>query len=343
MTHTAADKTPVRVSVIGDGGWGTALALHLHRRGISCLLWGAYPEYVDFLKHRRENVKFLPGVTIPGDLPISADTGQAMAHADLVVLAVPSQYMRGVCKKLVPFVKKEVIWVNVAKGIERGSLCRMSEVMAQEIGAKRYCVLSGPSHAEEVMRCLPTTAVAASEDMDAARTVQKIFFSESFRVYTNSDVVGVELGGSLKNVIAIAVGISDGMGYGDNAKAALMTRGMVEISRLGLALGARAQTFAGLSGMGDLITTCISHFSRNRNFGQWIGQGMDVQRALKQTEMVVEGVGTSESAKMLAKKCKVEVPIIDEVYSVIYESKSSEKAVRDLLRRDPKSEIEIKL
>ncbi len=340
MPYSQGSTRNWRVGVLGDGGWGTTIALHLFRRGYPCTLWGAFPDYVEFVKKKRENVKFLPGVPIPKGLALTADLGEALEGAQLAVLAVPSQFMRGVCKKLKPLDTNSKIWLSVAKGIERGSLCRMSEVVRQEMAAEKFCVLSGPSHAEEVARFIPTTAVIASNDGAVAADAQKVFSSELFRLYTNDDIVGVELGGSLKNVIAIAVGISDGMGFGDNTKAALMTRGLEEITRLGLAMGAKASTFSGLSGMGDLITTCVSRHSRNRNFGQMIGEGMKMNDALKQTEMVVEGVQTTESAHALIKKHGLEAPIIEEVYQVLYKSKAPEKAVRDLLRREPKLEIE---
>ena len=329
-----------RIGVVGDGGWGTTLALYLHRRGYRTVLWGAFPDYVEFVKNKRENVKFLPGVPLPRGLTLTANLAEAVVDARLVVLAVPSQFMRGVCKKLSAFESNAKIWVSVAKGIEQGSLCRVSEVIRQEMKAQNLCVLSGPSHAEEVARFIPTTAVLASEKLDAARAAQQVFSSELFRLYINDDVVGAELGGALKNVIAIAVGISDGMGFGGNTKAALMTRGLDEITRLGLAMGAKAQTFAGLSGMGDLITTCISRHSRNRNFGELIGRGMSMKKALMQTEMVVEGVQTTQSAHALAKKVKEEVPIIAGVYEVLYKGKRPEQAVHDLLKREPKLEIE---
>ncbi len=341
MSYDKGETQGWRIGVLGDGGWGTTIALHLHRRGYPVTLWGAFPDYVAFVQQKRENVKFLPGVPIPSGLTMTADLAAAVQGAQLVVLAVPSQFMRGVCKKLKDLEGVETrIWVSVAKGIEQQTLCRMSEAIRQEMPAKRFCVLSGPSHAEEVARFIPTTAVIASEDVAAAQAAQHAFSSELFRIYTSSDVIGAEMGGALKNVMAIAVGISDGMGYGDNTKAALMTRGLDEITRLGIALGAKAETFAGLSGMGDLITTCVSRHSRNRNFGEMVGKGMSAEDALKQTEMVVEGVQTTKSAHALAKKLGVEVPIIEEVYAVLYERKSPEKAVHDLLKREPKSEIE---
>ena len=328
------------VAVVGDGGWGTTLALYLHRRGYRTVLWGAFPDYVEVVKKKRESTKFLPGVPLPRDLGITSDLAEAVEDARLVVLATPSQFMRGVCKRLRAFDTQKKIWVSVAKGIEKGSLCRVSEVIQQEMKAPHLCVLSGPSHAEEVARFIPTTAVLASKSRDVVRTTQQVFSSELFRLYTNDDVVGVELGGSLKNVMAIAVGISDGMGFGDNTKAALMTRGLDEITRLGLAMGAKARTFAGLSGMGDLITTCVSRHSRNRNFGELIGRGMTVKKALKQTEMVVEGVETTRSAHALARKYGVDIPIIEEIYAVLYKAKRPGQAVHDLLKREPKLEIE---
>ncbi len=338
--YSKGDTRNWPIGVVGDGGWGTTVALYLHRRGYRVRLWGAFPEYVEQVKKRRENSKFLPGVRIPRDMELTADLAEAVADARLVVLATPSQFMRSVCKKIKPLANGGKIWVSLAKGIEVSTLMRMSEVIREEIPARKFCVLSGPSHAEEVAREIPTTAVIASDDARVAQEAQHVFSSEVFRLYRNDDIVGVELGGALKNVVAIAVGISDGMGFGDNTKAALMTRSLDEMSRLGVAMGAKAQTFAGLSGMGDLITTCVSVHSRNRNLGHMIGQGMSLQKALKQSEMVVEGVQTTRSARALAKKYNVDVPIIEEVHAVLFSGKSPKQAVHDLLKRVPEVEFE---
>lgn len=326
------------ISVIGDGGWGTTLAILLSQKGFKVTLWSAFPEYAKVLKSKRINAKFLPGIQIPADIDITPSLDEAIDGKELIVLAVPSQYMRGVLAKLKAHEISDKIFVSVTKGIENKTLKRMSEVVHEILGEVSLAVLSGPTIAHEVALKVPTTIVSSSEDLELAKTVQDIFMTDYFRVYTSTDVIGTELGGSLKNVIAIAAGISDGLKFGTNAKAALLTRGLVEMVRLGVAMGAKKETFYGLSGLGDLATTCISPYSRNRHFGEEIGKGKTLKEAVKETEMIVEGVATTKSAHELAKKHKIEMPITDEIYKVIYENKPPKKAVYDLMTRSPKAE-----
>lgn len=322
----------MKITILGDGGWGTALAILLYENGHNVYLWSNFPEYAKVLQEGRENIKFLPGVKIPDAIEITTE----IVDAELTILAIPSKYMRDICKK----VKRAKCLLSVAKGIEVGSLKRMSEVIREEIPAVPIAVLSGPSHAEEVARGFPTAVVTASEDIKLAEYIQGLFMSERFRVYTSTDVVGVELGGALKNIIAIAVGICDGLGLGDNSKAALMTRGLAEIARLGVAMGARRETFAGLAGMGDVIVTCISGYSRNARFGRMLASGKTPQEVLTSTQMVVEGVTTSSAVYELGKKYNIDMPICNEVYQVIYNGKSYKQAITDLMKRAPRQEME---
>ena len=331
-------KNTKKIGIIGDGGWGTTLAILLSKKGYKVTIWGAFPEYIDTLRSKRINVKFLPDIQIPSGINITSSLDEATAGQDLFVLAVPSQYMRNVLTKLSSYKISNEIFVSVTKGIENKTLKRMSQVINDTLGKVRLAVLSGPTIAHEVALNVPTTIVSSSEDETIAKMVQDVFITDSFRVYAATDVIGAELGGSLKNVIAIAAGISDGLGFGANAKAALLTRGLVEMVRLGIAMGARKETFYGLSGLGDLATTCISSYSRNRHFGEEVGKGRKLKEALKETEMVVEGITTTQSAYDLAKKYKIEMPITLEIYKVIYENKDPKKAVYDLMTRAPKSE-----
>lgn len=326
------------ISVIGDGGWGTTLSILLSGKGYDVTLWGAFPDYTEILKTKRINAKFLSGIRIPDKINITSSLDEAMEGKDLVVLAVPSQYMRGVLTRLSVYKISDEIFVSVTKGIENKTLKRMSEVVREVLGKVQLAVLSGPTIAHEVALKVPTTIVSSADDLPLAKTVQDVFMTDTFRVYSSTDVTGAEIGGSLKNVIAIAAGISDGLGFGTNAKAALLTRGLVEMVRLGVAMGAKKETFYGLSGLGDLATTCISPYSRNRHFGEEIGKGKTLNGVLKETEMVVEGVTTTQSAHDLANKHKIEMPITVEIYKVIYEGKDPKKAVYDLMTRPPKAE-----
>jgi glycerol-3-phosphate dehydrogenase (NAD(P)+) len=329
------------IAVLSDGGWGTALALMLLGNGHTVRLWGPFPEYVSALRRCRENTRFLPGVPLPAELRLEADLGAATSAAELVVLAAPAQYARSLVQALrqTPL-SADPLFVNVAKGIEVGSLLRMSELAQEVLAPRRYAVLSGPSHAEEVARGIPTAVVAAAAEADVARTVQAAFMNSLFRVYTSTDVVGVELGGALKNVLALAVGICDGMGFGDNTKAALMTRGIAEMARLGAALGGRPETFSGLSGIGDLIVTCTSRHSRNRHVGEELGRGRALDEILRDMGgQVAEGVTTARSAFQLARRAGVDTPIIDQVHAALYDGRDPRQAVRDLMAREGKPEM----
>jgi glycerol-3-phosphate dehydrogenase (NAD(P)+) len=328
------------VCVVGDGGWGTTLAVLLSKKGFNVTIWGAFPDYVEILKSKRENIKFLPGVKIPDNVRFTASMGEALTGKEIVVLASPSQFARGVFSilKMENLSGKKLI--SVTKGIENKTLKRISEVAREVLGDHDLAVLSGPTIALEVANGAPTTVVVASSNAALAKEAQDIFMTDRFRVYTSDDVIGVELGGSLKNIIAIAAGTTDAMGQGANAKAALLTRGLVEIVRLGVAMGAKRETFYGLSGLGDLATTCISQYSRNRWLGEEIGKGKKLQNILKETDMVVEGVATARSAYDLSKKYKIEMPITTEIYRVLYENKDPKRAVHDLMTRSPKTESE---
>lgn len=327
-----------KVNVLGAGSWGTALSLLLHKNGHQVKLWSALEAEVKMLNEKREHTSKLPGVRIPEEVEITTDLKSCLDDADVAVLAVPSPFTRSTAKQMAPFVKKGQIIVNVAKGVEEHTLMTLREIISEEIPAANVCVLSGPSHAEEVGKEIPTTCVVSAEKRETAEYLQGIFMSPVFRVYTTPDILGVELGGALKNVIALAAGTADGLGYGDNTKAALITRGIAEIARLGTKMGAHIETFYGLSGMGDLIVTCASVHSRNRKAGYLMGKGYTMQQAMDEVKMVVEGVYSAKAAKSLAEKYDVEMPIIMEVNKVLFEDKSAADAVRDLMIRDKKVE-----
>lgn len=330
----------MKITVVGDGAWGTALAMNLLSNGHEVTIWGAFPDYLDQMRATRKNEKFLKGVTLPDELAFDADIVSAVAGREIILLATPTQFLRGVLKKLSQAkIAKDVVIVNVAKGIEIDTWFRISEIIEQELGVVRFVALSGPSHAEEVARSKPTLVTAASKDLAAAELVQKALMNSNFRVYTSSDVVGVELGGALKNVMAIAAGIIDGMGLGDNPKAAMMTRGICEMGRLGAACGGDEKTFSGLSGIGDLIVTCDSRHSRNRFVGEELGKGRKLADILAGMGMVVaEGVWTAKGAYALARKHQVETPIIDEIYRILYENRDVADAIHALMTRSAKSE-----
>jgi len=330
------DKT--RIAILGDGGWGTTLASLVSAKGYSVTLWGAFEEYSKLMAKTRLNPKFLPGIKIPHEVQITSDIKAAVTNKNILVLAVPAQYTREVLKKIKGKFNKKTIFISVTKGIEIGSSKRISEIIHAILGPVKFAVLSGPTIAQEVARGIPTTIVAASHNKKIRKTIQEIFSTERFRVYTNPDVIGVELGGSLKNVIAIACGVSDGLGFGTNTKAAILSRGLAEISRLGKAMGARLDTFSGISGLGDLVTTCISKQSRNRFVGEQIGKGKNLKQIYKHMQMVAEGVSTAKSAYALSLKYKVEMPITKEVYRLLYLNKSPQQVVRDLMTRKSKEE-----
>lgn len=330
----------MKVTVIGDGGWGTALALNLLANHHDVTLWGAFPDYIGEMRSSRQNRRFLPGVELPDTLKLESDLAKAVDKSAMCVFATPTQFLRGVLKKFREIVADpRRIVVNVAKGIEIDTWLRISEIIEAELGKVRFVALSGPSHAEEVSRRLPTLVTAASADAEAAQLVQQVFMNDRFRIYTSSDVVGVELGGALKNVMAIAAGVIDGMGLGDNPKAALMTRGISEMGKLGELLGGKASTFSGLSGIGDLIVTCTSGHSRNRHVGEELGRGKKLGDILKEMGMVVaEGVWTAKGAYALSRKVGAETPIIDEIYRVLYEDRDVKEAIHALMTRTAKSE-----
>lgn len=327
------------VAVIGSGSWGTALAVQLKRAGNNVILWSFKEEEAAAILADRENKEFLPGIKLDKDIVVTC-RDEDVTWADMLVFSTPSKFVRNMAKRFAPFVKKDQIIVNVAKGLEEGSLLRLSQVIKEEIPQCKVAVLSGPSHAEEVCKDMATTIVAASEDIDVASEVQNTFMSPMFRVYTNTDIIGVELGGALKNLIALAAGISDGCGFGDNTKAALMTRGLHEISRLGEAMGAKRETLAGLAGVGDLIVTCTSMHSRNRRAGILLGQGKSLEETLNEVHMVVEGVINAKAAYELSKKLNIPMPITHEINSVLYEGKDVKQAVYDLMTRDKVEEID---
>ncbi|MBQ0001191.1 MAG: NAD(P)H-dependent glycerol-3-phosphate dehydrogenase [Clostridiales bacterium] len=325
-----------RVSVLGSGSWGIALAVLLCNNGHQVCLWSAHSAAI--LNEKREHETKLPGVKLPPEMEITDDLQHSLQDAEVAVLAVPSTFIRSTAAKMAPYVKEGQIIVNVAKGVEEKTLMTMCDVIAEEIPNGDIAVLSGPSHAEEVGRGIPTTCVVSSKTRKTAEFLQSVFMSPVFRVYTTPDMLGVELGGSLKNVIALAAGTADGLGYGDNTKAALITRGIAEITRLGIAMGAKQETSYGLSGMGDLIVTCASVHSRNRKAGYLMGKGYTMQQAMDEVHMVVEGVYSAKAAKGLAEKYRVEMPIIYEVNKVLFEGKPAADAVKDLMIRDKKVE-----
>lgn len=328
-----------KIAVVGAGSWGTALAALLARKGYKVYLWAKRPEFAEKLNLIQENEAYLPGVKLPVGITATAELKEAVRNVALVVLSVPSHAVREVAGELKKHVESDTIIVNTAKGLELDTNKRLSIVIAEE-GFKHIAVLSGPSHAEEVVRCLPTTVVVAATERSTAEYVQDIFMDPTLRVYTNPDVIGVEYGGALKNIIALAIGMADGLGLGDNARAALMTRGMTEIARLGTAMGGRAETFAGISGIGDLIVTCTSMYSRNRRAGMELGKGKSLDKVLLEMGMVVEGVKTTAAARELAKLYKIKMPITEEIYQVLYNNKPVTECVAALMQRPRTHEVE---
>jgi glycerol-3-phosphate dehydrogenase (NAD(P)+) len=329
----------MNISVISDGGWGTAMAQHLVGLEHQVTIWGAFEDNIAAMQADGENRRFLAGVKLDPRLKYTTDIDYAVESAEIIVLATPSQFLRNSLELLKGRVKQGQIFVDLAKGIEVTTGKCMHEVVEEILGEVRYVVLSGPSHAEEVARNIPTAVMAASTDVDAAKTVQQEFSGGCLRVYTSADVIGAELGGALKNVFAIAAGITDGMGLGDNSKAALITRGIVEMARLGEALGGEAATFAGLSGIGDLIVTCTSGHSRNRFVGEELGKGKTLDEIKEQMGRVVaEGIRTTESAYALAQARGIDTPIVNEVYACLYQGKSPKLAINQLMNRPLKVE-----
>ena len=329
-----------KIAVIGAGSWGTTLAILLAENSHDVMLWVFEKDELSKLEKERINTKYLPEAKFPDNLKLTGNLQRAVNFGDYLVISSPSHVVRIVCNQFADQIRDTHYIVNVAKGIENETLKRMSEVIQETLSFSpdRIATLYGPSHAEEVSKKIATAVVAASSNLETARKVQDLFGNQYFRVYSSDDIIGVELGGSLKNVIAIAAGICDGAGFGDNTKAALLTRGMVEMTRLGITMGARMETFSGLSGIGDLIVTCMSKHSRNRHVGEQIGKGRKLDDVLKEMVMVAEGVKTTRSVYQLMKKHNVEMPISEQIYEVLFEYKSPTKAVRDLMSRDPKEE-----
>ncbi len=328
-----------KIGIIGAGSWGTALSKVVADNGHEVTVWSIVESEIEMLKAEHEHKDKLPGVNLPEQIVYTTKIEEAIAGMDVCVLAVPSPFTRSTSKMMAPYVKQGQIIVNVAKGVEEKTLMTLSEIIEEEIPAAEVAVLSGPSHAEEVGRGLPTTVVVGAKYRKTAEYLQGVFMNEVFRVYTSSDMLGIELGGALKNVIALAAGIADGLGCGDNTKAALITRGIAEITRLGLVMGGKAETFSGLTGIGDLIVTCASMHSRNRRAGILIGQGKSMEEAMAEVKQVVEGVYSAKAASGLARKYEIEMPIVDKVNEVLFEGLPAKQAMRELMLRDRKNEI----
>jgi glycerol-3-phosphate dehydrogenase (NAD(P)+) len=333
----------LNIAVLGAGSWGTTLGILLGENEHRVTFWEVFPEQVEAIRNDRENKKFLPGVPVPDSIGITGDIGEALEGTELVLCAVPTHTMRDVAAKAAASGRfsPDAIVVNASKGIEEGSLKRMSEVLGEELPVEpgRVCSLMGPSHAEEVSRHTPTSVVVAGVDGPTIESVQKVFFRPYFRVYTNPDLVGVEIGVALKNPIAIAAGVCDGLEFGDNTKAALVTRGLAEIARLGVAMGARQETFSGLAGVGDLVVTCLSRHSRNRHVGEKIGQGQTLDRVLSEMVMVAEGVRTTRAAVALGQNFGVELPIIESVHQLLFEDRDPREAIGELMTRPLRQEL----
>ncbi|WMI81504.1 NAD(P)H-dependent glycerol-3-phosphate dehydrogenase [Anaerotignum sp. MB30-C6] len=327
-----------KVTVVGSGSWGTALAVMLQKHGHDVVVWSRRQDMVDEMENERENKAYLPGITLPEGMKFTTDHEQAVKDAEIIILSVPSKAVRQTVTAFAPFFTDKQVLVNVAKGLEEGSLKRLSQVIQECAPQCEVCILSGPSHAEEVARDIPTTCLIASENEEVAKMVQGEFMNPRFRLYTNTDVIGVEMGAALKNVMALAAGMSDGLGFGDNTKAAIMTRGIAEMKRLGVEMGGKAETFSGLSGIGDLIVTCTSMHSRNRRAGILLGQGKTLAETLEEIKMVVEGVNTVRVACQVAQMHDVEMPITSAIADVLFGGKNTEQAVLDLMSRDGKAE-----
>ena len=326
-----------KVTILGDGAWATTLGILLNKNGHKVTIWSNFPDYLDELNLKRVNEKYLPGFSIPKEISFEKDINEAVLSSDIIVDAIPSKFYRSVLKKINCDVSDK-IFVNVSKGIEQKSLKRMTEIIKEELGKVKTCILSGPTIAIEVAEEMPAVAISASNNLKIAKTIQELFFNQNFRVYTSEDPLGVELCGALKNVIAIVAGISDGLGFGANAKAAILSRGIVEIARLGQVMGAKKKTFFGIAGLGDLSTTCISPESRNRTLGERIGRGERLEEIINSTNSVIEGVTTTEAVYNLSKKYNIDMPITNQVYMILYHKKDPKKALVDLMLRSKKGE-----
>lgn len=325
-------------SVVGAGSWGTALARVLAKNGHNVTVWSCIEDEIKMLNEKREHESKLPGVKLPESIVFTTDLEAACTDKEMIVLAVPSPFTRGTSKQMAPFIKECQLIVNVAKGIEDVTFMTLTEIIEQEIPGAVVAVLSGPSHAEEVGKDMPTTLVAGANKRETAEFIQNAFMCDFIRVYTSPDVLGIELGGSLKNVVALAAGMADGLGCGDNTKAALITRGIAEIARLGVAMGGKIESFTGLTGIGDLIVTCSSKHSRNRRAGELIGQGYTYKEAMDEVKMVVEGVYSAKAAYGLGKKYNISMPIVEEINEILFEDKPASEAVKDLMFRDKRKE-----
>lgn len=328
----------MKIGVLGAGSWGTAISILLAGNNHDVTLWSIIEDEVKMLNEKREQVEKLPNVKLPDNIVVTGNIEQTCKEKDLIVFAVPSPFVRNTAKSAAAFIKEGQVVVNIAKGIEDHTLYTLSNILNEELNNADIAVLSGPSHAEEVSRQIPTSCVVGAKTKETATFIQDIFMNNYFRMYTSPDIIGIELGGALKNVIALAAGIVDGLGYGDNTKAALMTRGMAEISRLGIAMGGNLQTFSGLSGVGDLIVTCTSKHSRNRKAGFLIGKGYTTKEAMNEVKQVVEGVYCARAAYDLAKKYGVSMPIVEQINEVLFDGKTAKEAVIDLLLRDKRVE-----
>lgn len=329
-----------KVAFLGAGSFGTSLGILLGNKGVTVSLWDRDENVINDINVNRKNDKYIKDLNIPTNVTAYKDLDEALNGAEYVVLAVPSHVIRTACKNLQGKINDDVIIINIAKGIEEGTNLRLSQVINQELPNNKVVVLSGPSHAEEVSKGIPTTLVASSECMECAEKVQDLFMDKNFRIYTNDDIIGVEIGGAVKNIIALAAGVCDGIGYGDNSKAALMTRGMAEIARIGIKMGGKAETFFGLTGMGDLIVTCTSMHSRNRRAGILIGKGMSLEDTLKEVKMVVEGITATEVAHDVAEKLDIDMPITNAIYSVIKKGSNPKEVGIELMMRSKKHEME---
>jgi len=328
-----------KVAFLGGGSFGTALAIMLAKKGISVNIWDRKLNVINDINIKRENIKYLPSITVPAGITAFTDIEKVISDSEIIVLSVPSHAIRDLSRMIAPYLKQNQIVVSIAKGIEEGSSKRISQVIEEEILSNPIVILSGPSHAEEVALDIPTTVVVTSKKMEFAKIVQDVFMTSKFRVYTNEDIIGVEIGGAVKNIIALAAGVSDGIGYGDNSKAALMTRGMSEIIKIGTMLGGKIETFYGLTGMGDLIVTCTSMHSRNRRAGIMIGKGASMEKACADVGMVVEGVKATRAFYELKEKLKISMPITDVLYKVLFAGKDPKYGVYELMSRDKKDEF----
>ncbi len=329
-----------KIVILGDGSWGTTLCVYLAKKGYAVTLWGPFPAYMETVQKNRYNSKFLPGIRIPKEVTVTGNLKKALKDADLIVFAIPSKYTLKILKKIkkIEIDFSDTPFLSVTKGVLTSNLMRISEVVADVLGDIPFATLSGPTIAMEVAREIPSTAVVASKSKRLSVEIQEVFNSDLFRIYTNTDVIGVELGGSVKNIIALACGVCDGLGFGTNTKAAILTRGLAEMMRLGKALGAKEKTFAGLSGLGDLVTTCFSPCSRNRSVGERLGQGQSAKTIASSMSMVAEGIETVKAVYQLSEKYHVSMPITSEVYNIVYKNKKALQAVSDLMQRKSKPE-----